>query len=149
MAEERWRLVDRNPYYQVSDLGRVKRTVTGRVLKPTQNHKQGRVGYLKVCLGSKKNQVYVHQLVAEAFLGPCPPGHNVDHRDHDRHNNTLANLRYLPKPENDFRWKGRDAAGRNQWESPHLDGEAPPEDHEPMNEVEHEHYQRELVTAGW
>ena len=127
----------------------MKRTATERVLMPALNHKQNRKGYLKVCLGSKV-QAYVHQLVAEAFIGPCPPGHNVDHIDHDRWNNRVSNLRYLPKPENDFRWKGRDNRGRNQWESPYLgDGEEAPEEHTPLTEEEYEQYQREHAASGW
>lgn len=42
----------------------------------------------------------VHQLVARAFLGPQPPGHDVRHLDCDRENNALSNLAYGTKAQN-------------------------------------------------
>lgn len=36
----------------------------------------------------------VHHLVLEAFVGPCPDGHECCHADGDAGNNALANLRW-------------------------------------------------------
>ena len=41
----------------------------------------------------------VHVLILLAFRGKAPYGYEVDHRDGNRANNTLANLRYLPHAE--------------------------------------------------
>jgi hypothetical protein len=38
--------------------------------------------------------------VAEAFLGPRPPKHDVLHIDGNRHNNCISNLRYGTRAEN-------------------------------------------------
>ncbi|CDH51791.1 predicted protein [Lichtheimia corymbifera JMRC:FSU:9682] len=35
-----------------------------------------------------------------AFVGPCPPGQEVDHRNKDRLDNRLENLRYATRAEN-------------------------------------------------
>src|SRR5690606_10969075 len=93
--------------YDVSADGRVMRAkhitgaTTGRVLKPDVNHR----GYHKVRLfdgrGIRTSKVHsVHRLVAAAFLGPCPPGHQVNHKDADKGHNCLANLEYVTPKQN-------------------------------------------------
>ena len=42
----------------------------------------------------------VHRLVYEAFYGSIPSGMHVDHIDHDKRNNCLANLRLRDFSEN-------------------------------------------------
>lgn len=44
--------------------------------------------------------LYVHHLVAEAFLGPRPEGHQVRHLDGDPDNNRADNLAYGTRSEN-------------------------------------------------
>lgn len=39
---------------------------------------------------------WMHQLVAEAFLGPCPPGHKLVHLNGNKLDNRRANLAYVP-----------------------------------------------------
>lgn len=134
------------PAYEVSDTGLVRRVlpgpgaVVGRVLKPQRHMK----GYQKVSLTGRKQRL-VHQLVCEAFHGPPPPGHDVDHIDFDRANNHATNLRWLPVLVNKVRWRG---PGRQDFEV--LDERTPaPEDHIPMSEEEVDGLQRELHAAGW
>lgn len=42
----------------------------------------------------------VHRLVLEAFVGPCPDGHQGAHNDGDNQNNDLSNLRWASASEN-------------------------------------------------
>ena len=44
--------------------------------------------------------VYVHHLVAAAFIGPCPPERQVNHLDGDKTNNRRENLEYTTVSEN-------------------------------------------------
>ena len=90
--------------YEVSDLGRVRsldryvacgprgatRLVKGRMMKPSIRETGG---YLVLNLG-RGNLRHVAHLVAEAFIGPRPPGMDVCHFDCDPMNNAASNLRY-------------------------------------------------------
>lgn len=89
-THEEWRAVARDPRYEVSNLGRVRRG--DRVLK------FGGSRYRHIGIG--KVSAYVHHLVAEAFIGPRPEGHEVAHRDGDHWHNHVSNLAYLTPQEN-------------------------------------------------
>jgi hypothetical protein len=42
---------------------------------------------------------YLHQLVAEAFIGPCPHGHKLAHLNGNGLDNRRANLAYVPESD--------------------------------------------------
>jgi hypothetical protein len=140
---EVWRVCTRHGGYEVSDQGRVRNTRTGRVLKAAPTDR----GYAKLHLG-ERIQVYVHQLVAEAFHGAAPsPSHQVDHKDWNRLHNCAHNLRWLPALVNRCRWKDR-IGGRNIWELL-VKGEPDPDGHDVMTEEERRELLVELTNAGW
>lgn len=61
--------------------------------------------YSRVCLRADNGRGrvlyrYVHRLVLEAFVGPCPPKHQTRHMDGDVFNNNLANLAWGTIAEN-------------------------------------------------
>jgi hypothetical protein len=97
-------VVGYNGRYMVSNLGRVKslkrtakkgngtRMVRERIMKPSIAP-EGRHG-LALSVSGKTRRYRVHQLVASAFIGPCPPGHHCCHNDGNPGNNALYNLRY-------------------------------------------------------
>ena len=86
--------------YEVSDTGDIRRKRAGhsKNLSPATN----KSGYMHVCLSHKCNLTfkYGHQLVAEAFLGECPPGKEVNHKDGNKANNCVGNLEYVTRREN-------------------------------------------------
>lgn len=109
---ENWKPVpDWEGFYEVSDWGRV-RSVARKVDYGVRGHAtyQGRIlnlakkpnGYLWIGLkrAGKTERVYVHRLVALAFIGPCPIGKEVDHIDHNREHNHIKNLHYLIRAKN-------------------------------------------------
>jgi HNH endonuclease len=59
-------------------------------------------GYTSVTI--RRRPYLMHQLVMRAHVGLTPPGHNIDHIDRDRSNNTLGNLRFAtPSAQNQNR----------------------------------------------
>jgi hypothetical protein len=100
-----WRPVPGFDAYDVSEHGHVRRRAkyrgyrAGRLLKQRCN----RFGYFCVTLFRqlKPQAVFVHRLVACAFVGPQPsPVHEVAHGDGNKANNHWRNLRWATKSEN-------------------------------------------------
>ncbi len=103
-SRERWLpIAGTNGMYEVSDWGRVR---TWRripcVLKPRISHNgYQRVGLYRGPPGDKRaTQHFVHRLVLETFTGPCPPGMECDHRNRDKTDNRLSNIRWCTRREN-------------------------------------------------
>lgn len=98
---ERWMVVVGFADYEVSDLGRIRRvtsrtsTRAGRILRPTIQSN----GYFKVTFNGRKKR-WLHRVIAEAFLGPCPQGKQVAHGDGNPAHNFLRNLTYKTPREN-------------------------------------------------
>jgi len=82
-----WKPIAGAAGYFVSRFGDVYSAKSGRELKQTPD----RDDYLQVSI---PKTVRVHRLVAEAFIGPCPEGYVVRHRDAVRSNNAAHNLRF-------------------------------------------------------
>lgn len=116
-SREKWRpVVGYEDLYQVSSIGRVRslavkvrnkqglRTHPGRVLAQRKNT----AGYWTVdlCSGGKRKHVTVSSLMGAAFLG-VPPGGKVDHRNRDRGDNLLSNLRPATTSQNGANARGR------------------------------------------
>ena len=100
---EEWRSIDGYINYQVSNIGRVRNSKTGRILTPQIN----RGGYYQVglyCDSKNKLLRSVHRLVANEFLEK-PDNldyYVVDHIDRDKNNNKVYNLRYTTTSRNGF-----------------------------------------------
>jgi len=97
--------------YMVSSLGRVKSLHPQRGDVILKQHIR-RHSYLSVRLyhGPKTAQRYtIHRLVLEAFVGPCPLGHEGCHSDGDPQNNAASNLYWGTRRQNmdDIRRHGR------------------------------------------
>jgi hypothetical protein len=64
---------------------------------------RGHSGYMRVKLSGNSNNiidVYIHTLVLNAFVGPCPPGKMCLHRNGRQADNRLANIRWGTPKEN-------------------------------------------------
>lgn len=109
---EIWKAIDRfGGVIEASNLGRIRRIdsrvncrggktrlAPGRILT-ARRHPWG-YDWFEFSVGGKKYWDLGHRLVAEAFLGKCPPGNYVLHFDNNPNNNKVENLRYGTPTEN-------------------------------------------------
>ena len=104
---EHWKpVVGYEGFYEVSDTGYVRLGVQTYKSK----HPKGKIltfrmspkGYVCVALtkGGKRTGYPVHKLVMAAFVGPCPPGKERNHKDGEKTNNRVSNLEYVTHAEN-------------------------------------------------
>lgn len=116
MDEEIWKDIPGFPNYQVSNIGRVRNTGYwlehgcrgGGIVRqyyPPKVLKQeatGKFGHRRVRLRNQDGakRLMVHFLVMQSFVGPCPPNMEVCHIDGDPSNNSVENLRYDTRQEN-------------------------------------------------
>lgn len=91
---EVWKIIDRQPNYEVSNEGRIRRISTGRVLNPRFQVN----GYLRVNFG--KDTQLIHRLVAHAFLKPDPSRPTVNHLNGIKTDNCDTNLVWSTLREN-------------------------------------------------
>ena len=94
MVEQR--KIEDKPNQSVSCDGQVSNDKTGRILKL---HK-GTAGYYQVMLGRKTSPLYVHRLVAKAFIENPDSLPQVDHINGDKLDNRVENLRWLSVSDN-------------------------------------------------
>jgi hypothetical protein len=124
LRNERWlQIAGLEGRYEISDLGRVKslarlcptrpgvlRRVRERILLFSSHPKGYDVTILSDDSGNRRGMT-VHRAVWLAFVGAIPAGMELDHKDFDKHNNRLTNLRVLTPAENTM---SAIRAGRNK-----------------------------------
>ena len=85
-------------FYEVSNVGNIRNTKTGLVLKP----KQDRYGYLKfnMCVNKKAINTLIHRLVAQAFIPNPDNKTQVNHINGNKQCNWVGNLEWVTPKEN-------------------------------------------------
>lgn len=96
--------------YQVSNTGQVRsidritnygRRLKGRVLKQAPGGRTGEYRSIQLFdLEGNGIRKYVHQVVAEAFIGCHRDGYQINHKDENKSNNNVANLEWVTASEN-------------------------------------------------
>lgn len=98
-----WKKIKINSNYSINRKGEVRNDITGKLKKAYINKANG---YLTIDLykENKSTKVTLHRLLAEAYIPnpsnkPC-----IDHKDGNRQNNSLSNLRWASYSENNSRF---------------------------------------------
>ena len=86
--------------YEVSNLGKVRNIKSGRVLKTSLNNN----GYLRLflCENNKRKHLYLHRIIATAFIDNPDEKPCVNHIDENKLNNDLSNLEWCTVRENNI-----------------------------------------------
>lgn len=105
MKNEEWRDVPGyEGWYLISDSGRVMRVRSGNRTRPghilSTHQANRRYSRVKLTRNGIRKEYLVHRLVAAAFIGPCPEGYEVNHKNGDSHDNRVFNLEYATRQEN-------------------------------------------------
>lgn len=101
---EQWIILDFNPRYAVSNYGFVKRIEKGKGARADKilGLRLNTRGYPEVMLynDGKAKAYKVHRLIAYAFLGECPTGLQVNHKNGIKTDNRIENLEYMTAKQN-------------------------------------------------
>ena len=92
-----WKQIADYPNYEVSTKGEVRNSKTNLILKPAVTN-----GYYRVDIYNEINNksMFVHRLVAIAFIPLVEGKDQVDHIDRNKLNNNVSNLRWASCSDN-------------------------------------------------
>lgn len=98
LPNEKWKVLEENNIYSISNLGRIKNNNTNILLHPVIYNK----GYYRITIRIKghKTTLFIHRLVAKYFIENNNGYNTVDHKDGNKLNNVYTNLRWCSIKEN-------------------------------------------------
>lgn len=119
--EEIWKpITGYEGLYEVSNLGRVKRMKWGRWIITLGYFSQSKYKKVDLFKNKERKVIFIHRLVAKAFIQNPENKPFVNHKDSKRDNNNVHNLEWCTQKENI-----RHALEKgNMKKPPHIFGEA-------------------------
>ena len=98
-----WKKIKHNQNYSINEHGQIRNDTTGKTKTPFVDKANG---YLTVDLwqDNKVKKYTIHRLLAELFIPNPDNKPTVDHKDGNRQNNSLDNLRWADYSEQNSRF---------------------------------------------
>lgn len=98
---EQWAMIPNYSRYLISNQGRVYSVTQNKMLKLFEDRaKEERYPFVLLMRDDNKSvKIYVHMLVATAFIGDCQ-NKDIRHKDQNPHNNNVDNLMIISNERN-------------------------------------------------
>lgn len=107
MSDEIWRDIEGyEGLYQASSYGRIRALIKRNNTYPKDGilkgglNKRGYFHYILTDRNGNRKIFKAHRLIASVFIGKCPDGMLVNHKDAIKTNNHIDNLEYATQKEN-------------------------------------------------
>ncbi len=98
-----WKTIKQNENYSINENGEVKNNISGKILKSFINKKSG-YKIIDLWRNNKCKKIALHRLIAETFIPNPLHKPTVDHKDGNRLNNSIDNLRWATYQEQNSRF---------------------------------------------
>lgn len=98
-----WKIISQNTNYSINEYGVIKNNTTGAIKKPFKNSRNGYF-YVDLWGNNKSTKHPIHRLIAEAFIPNPENKPTIDHKDGNRENNAIDNLRWATYSEQNSRF---------------------------------------------
>lgn len=99
-----WKKIKGFKNYSINENGQVKNDITNQIKKPYLNKKNNYL-YVDLWENNKSTKKTIHRLMAETFIPNTENKPTVDHKDGNRKNNSIDNLRWATYSEQNSRFK--------------------------------------------
>ena len=98
LNNEKWKILNENNNYSISNLGRIKNNITNVLLHPDIHNK----GYYRIFIkvNNHRTTLFIHRLVAKYFVNNENGYNIVDHIDGNKLNNKIDNLEWCSASHN-------------------------------------------------
>lgn len=105
--KEEWKIIETHPNYEVSNFGRVRNRITGRIKAQSLTESRHGLKYKDVELwkDGKRSHARVHRLVAQSFIPNPKNKPEVNHFDCNSLHNHYTNLEWVTRQENEMHKK--------------------------------------------